>query len=97
MPPAAATRGTVGTSRGPAPRVVSEEVQLRRLLAAMSAMRDGNFRRRLTPASDGVLGELALVYNDIADRQQHLTSELARVRRAAGRDGRHAERTPVTA
>ena len=92
MPPAAATRGTVGTSRGPAPRVVSEEVQLRRLLAAMSAMRDGNFRRRLTPASDGVLGELALVYNDIADRQQHLTSELARVRRAAGRDGRHAER-----
>ena len=28
MPPAAATRGTVGTSRGPAPRVVSEEVRV---------------------------------------------------------------------
>ncbi|RYU10477.1 HAMP domain-containing protein, partial [Nocardioides iriomotensis] len=92
MPPAATTTRTGRTTRARAPRVVSEEVQLRRLLEALTAMRDGNFRRRLTPASDGVLGELALVYNDIADRQQHLASELARVRRAAGRDGRHDER-----
>ena len=67
-------------------------MQLRRLLEAMTAMRDGNFRRRITPASEGLLAELATVYNDIADRQQHLAKELTRVRRAAGQQGRHDER-----
>ena len=67
-------------------------MQLRRVLDAMQAMRDGNFRRRLPVSSDGLLGELAAAYNDIAERQQHLASELSRVRRVAGRDGKHTER-----
>ena len=54
----------------------------------MKAMRDGNFSRRLPPTGSGVLAELAMVYNEIADRQQHLATELNRVRRVAGRDGR---------
>ena len=33
-----------------------------------------------------------MAYNEIAERQQHLTSELARVQRVAGREGRHSER-----
>src|SRR5262245_52987791 len=70
----------------------SDEAQLRRLLDAMTAMRDGNFRRRVPSDSDGIIGELASVYNDIADRQEHLAKELARVRRAAGTQGRHDER-----
>ncbi|HEU4512078.1 MAG TPA: HAMP domain-containing protein [Nocardioidaceae bacterium] len=69
-----------------------DEAQLRRLLEAMTAMRDGNFRKRLTVGGDGVLGELAAVYNEIAERQQHLASELTRVHRVAGREGRHTER-----
>ncbi|MGH3372399.1 MAG: HAMP domain-containing protein, partial [Nocardioidaceae bacterium] len=76
---------------GPPPGTV-DGAQLRRLLAAMTAMRDGNFRKRLPILGEGVLGELAVVYNEIADRQQHLTSELVRVHRVAGREGRHTER-----
>ena len=94
MPRAAA--GTKRTGTGSTARsernVGNDDVQLRRVLDAMQAMRDGNFRRRLPVSSDGVLGELAAAYNDIAERQQHLASELSRVRRVAGRDGKHTER-----
>ena len=61
--------------------------QLRRLLAALDAMRDGNFRKRLPVSGDGLAAELAIAYNEIAERQQHILSELTRVRRVAGREG----------
>ncbi|GFH39362.1 HAMP domain-containing protein [Streptomyces pacificus] len=65
---------------------------LNRLLAALSAMRDGNFRKRLTVSGDGVMAEIAAVYNEVADRNLHLTGELARVRRVVGREGKLTER-----
>ncbi|WP_069169091.1 HAMP domain-containing protein [Streptomyces griseus] len=65
---------------------------LHRLLAALVAMRDGNFRRRLTVSGDGVLTEIAAVFNEVADRNLHLTGELARVRRMVGREGKLTER-----
>ncbi|MFF4652517.1 HAMP domain-containing protein [Streptomyces sp. NPDC001380] len=55
-------------------------------------MRDGNFRRRLTVPGDGVMAEIAAVFNEVAERNQHLTGELARVRRVVGREGRLSER-----
>ncbi|NBE53148.1 HAMP domain-containing protein [Streptomyces sp. YC537] len=55
-------------------------------------MRDGNFRKRLTVANDGVMAEIAAVFNEVADRNLHLTSELARVRRVVGREGKLTER-----
>ncbi|MFC7494074.1 MULTISPECIES: HAMP domain-containing protein [unclassified Nocardioides] len=85
----AARRAGRGTTSAAPPD--TDEVQLRRLLDAMAEMRDGNFRRRL-PASDGLVGELAGLYNDIAERQDHLARELTRVRRAAGKQGKHEER-----
>ncbi|QNE74601.1 HAMP domain-containing protein [Streptomyces finlayi] len=65
---------------------------LNRLLSALVAMRDGNFRRRLTVSGDGVLTEVAAVFNEVADRNLHLTGELARVRRVVGREGKLTER-----
>nr|WTB34079.1 HAMP domain-containing protein [Streptomyces sp. NBC_00830] len=65
---------------------------LNRLLAGLVAMRDGNFRRRLTVSGDGVMTELAAVFNEVADRNLHLTGELARVRRVVGREGKLTER-----
>jgi hypothetical protein len=72
--------------------LVDEQRRLRQLRDAMTAMRDGTFTKRLTVTDDGVLAEIATLYNEIADRQRHLASELGRVRRLAGRDGRHEER-----
>ncbi|MEV6312931.1 HAMP domain-containing protein [Streptomyces sp. NPDC051840] len=65
---------------------------LNRLLSGLVAMRDGNFRRRLTVSGDGVLTEIAAVFNEVADRNLHLTGELARVRRVVGREGKLTER-----
>nr|BFD82315.1 HAMP domain-containing protein [Streptomyces sp. Xyl84] len=65
---------------------------LNRLLAALAGMRDGNFRKRLTVSGDGVMSEIAAVFNEVADRNLHLTGELARVRRMVGREGKLTER-----
>ncbi|MFD7866543.1 HAMP domain-containing protein [Streptomyces sp. NPDC057682] len=65
---------------------------LNRLLSGLVAMRDGNFRRRVTVSGDGIMAELAAVFNEVADRNVHLTGELARVRRVVGREGKLTER-----
>ncbi|MCQ4212858.1 MULTISPECIES: HAMP domain-containing protein [Streptomyces] len=65
---------------------------LNRLLAGLVAMRDGNFRKRLTVNGDGVMAEIAAVFNEVADRNLHLTGELSRVRRMVGREGKLTER-----
>ena len=58
----------------------------------MNAMRDGNFRKRLPVSGEGLGAELAMTFNEIADRQLHILAELSRVQRVAGREGRHSER-----
>jgi HAMP domain-containing protein/signal transduction histidine kinase len=69
-----------------------DTVALNRLLAALVAMRDGNFRKRLTVSGDGVMSEISAVFNEVADRNLHLTGELSRVRRMVGREGKLTER-----
>ncbi|MEU3094819.1 HAMP domain-containing protein [Streptomyces sp. NPDC006967] len=103
MESGAATRGTKttrakggqslskpGRARGGTTTV--DTAALNRLMTALVAMRDGNFRRRLTVSGDGVMSEIAAVFNEVADRNLHLTGELARVRRMVGREGKLAER-----
>ncbi|MFJ5547233.1 HAMP domain-containing protein [Streptomyces sp. NPDC093225] len=69
-----------------------DSAALDRLLVALVSMRDGNFRKRLTVSGDGVMAEIAAVYNEVADRNLHLTGEIARVRRMVGREGKLSER-----
>jgi HAMP domain-containing protein len=79
-----------GRSRGGTTEV--DTAALHRLLGALAAMRDGNFRRRLTVTGDDVMAEISAVFNEVADRNLHLTGELARVRRVVGREGKLTER-----
>ncbi|MFF1416422.1 HAMP domain-containing protein [Streptomyces sp. NPDC058280] len=69
-----------------------DAAELSRLLTALVSMRDGNFRKRLTVSDDDVMAEIAAVFNEVADRNLHLTGELARVRRMVGREGKLTER-----
>ncbi|GGK90121.1 HAMP domain-containing protein [Streptomyces flaveus] len=102
MESGAATRGTKARAKGGEslsnrrkPRNGTTEVDtaaLNRLLVALEAMRDGNFRKRLTVSGDGVMSEIAAVFNEVADRNLHLTGELSRVRRMVGREGKLTER-----
>ncbi|MFF4210082.1 HAMP domain-containing protein [Streptomyces sp. NPDC001796] len=102
MESGAATRGTktrakggqsLGNQRaGRGATTTVDTAALNRLLAALVSMRDGNFRKRLTVSGDGVMSEIAAVFNEVADRNMHLTGELARVRRVVGREGKLTER-----
>ncbi|XUL91523.1 HAMP domain-containing protein [Streptomyces galilaeus] len=102
MESGAATRATKTRAKGGQslknqrkPRNGTTEVDaasLDRLLTALVAMRDGNFRKRLTVSGDGVMSEIAAVFNEVADRNLHLTGELSRVRRMVGREGKLTER-----
>jgi HAMP domain-containing protein/signal transduction histidine kinase/CheY-like chemotaxis protein len=65
---------------------------LRELLIALTAVRDGNFKTRLSENKPGVLGEIATVFNEVVDRKLHLIRELERVRKVVGRDGKLTER-----
>ncbi|MFE6774713.1 HAMP domain-containing protein [Streptomyces sp. NPDC057702] len=85
------TRAKSGRTRANGTTEV-DTAALNRLLTALTAMRDGNFRKRLTVSGDGVMSEIAAVFNEVADRNLQLTGELARVRRVVGREGKLTER-----
>ncbi|MFE1286706.1 HAMP domain-containing protein [Streptomyces sp. NPDC058751] len=91
----ARAKGGQSLNSGRTPRNGTTEVDtaaLNRLLAALVSMRDGNFRKRLTVSGDGVMSEISAVFNEVADRNLHLTGELSRVRRVVGREGKLTER-----
>ncbi|MEU6776921.1 HAMP domain-containing protein [Streptomyces sp. NPDC046759] len=98
MESGAATRGTKTRAKGGpslgkrGDTTAVDTAALNRLLVALVAMRDGNFRKRLTVSGDGVMSEIAAVFNEVADRNLHLTGELSRVRRTVGREGKLTER-----
>ncbi|MCC5474035.1 HAMP domain-containing protein [Streptomyces sp. NPDC059680] len=98
MESGAATRGTKTRAKGGpslgkrGDTTAVDTAALNRLLAALVSMRDGNFRKRLTVSGDGVMSEIAAVFNEVADRNLHLTGELSRVRRMVGREGKLTER-----
>ncbi|MFI9201662.1 HAMP domain-containing protein [Streptomyces sp. NPDC053048] len=92
----ASTRAKGGRSR-PNGTTEVDTAALHRLLSALEAMRDGNFRKRLTVSGDGVMAEVAAVFNEVADRNLQLTGELARVRRVVGREGKLTERLELGA
>ncbi len=102
MESGAATRGTKTRAKGGQSlrnerktrggTTAVDTASLNRLLAALVSMRDGNFRKRLTVSGDGVMSEIAAVFNEVADRNLHLTGELSRVRRVVGREGKLTER-----
>ncbi|MFE4967703.1 HAMP domain-containing protein [Streptomyces sp. NPDC056660] len=101
MESGAAARGTkarakggpsLSRQRGGDGTTTVDTAALNRLLVALTSMRDGNFRKRLTVSGDGVMSEIAAVFNEVADRNLHLTGELSRVRRVVGREGKLTER-----
>ncbi|WP_328648528.1 HAMP domain-containing protein [Amycolatopsis sp. NBC_00348] len=63
------------------------EQELRRLLAGLTAVRDGDFGIRLPGETDGLLGEIATVFNGMADQLSLFTSEVTRVAREVGSEG----------
>ncbi|MGM1060414.1 HAMP domain-containing protein [Saccharothrix sp. Mg75] len=66
----------------------ADQPELRQLLAGLTAVRDGDFGTRLPDDSGGLLGEIATVFNGMVDQLSLFTSEVTRVAREVGTDGR---------
>jgi HAMP domain-containing protein/CheY-like chemotaxis protein/signal transduction histidine kinase len=69
------------------------QTQLDRLVAALTAARDGDFTVRLR--AEGALTEVADAFNALVERNQRVTKELIRIGKVVGREGRINERASV--
>ena len=69
-----------------------DEADLRSVLDALCALRDGDFETRLDTSGDDVMAEIASVFNEVQSRAGHLTGELVRVQREVRHEGRIDER-----
>jgi len=65
------------------------------LLAALRALRAGDFRARLPVDRPGLAGSVAEAFNDVAELNQRTTGELRRISRAVGREGRISHRVSI--
>ena len=71
------------------------EAQLRLLLGAMTAAKDGDFTVRLPVAPDGLLAEIFETFNRYVELNQQVTDEHIRIRRVIGQEGHMGERASV--
>ncbi|WP_159400452.1 HAMP domain-containing protein, partial [Streptomyces sp. XY431] len=87
---AAGRTGRTGRADGPEQpdRPEQPDQVLRQLLAGLTAVRDGDFRTRLGSDLPGVPGEIATVFNGMVEQLARVTSEVTRVAREVGSEGR---------
>jgi signal transduction histidine kinase/CheY-like chemotaxis protein/HAMP domain-containing protein len=65
-----------------------DESGLEQLLAGLTAVRGGDFSTRLPETGDPLMDQIATVFNGMADQLDQFTSEVTRVAREVGSEGR---------
>src|SRR4051794_32633085 len=70
-----------------APAGIAPREQLRTLLQAVKAARQGNFSVRIPVNQEGILGEIGEVLNDIFELNENMSTELTRVAKIVGQEG----------
>ncbi len=74
----------------------ADDARLRQLLEALTAARRGDFAMRLPFArGTGLMSEIARSFNEVAARNEALTTEIVRLERVVGREGRMTERASL--
>jgi len=70
-------------------------LDLRELLRALQAVRDGDFSVRLPSDLTGLTGKIADTFNEIVVSNQHMTDELERAGQIVGKEGKTRHRMTV--
>ncbi|HXC59383.1 MAG TPA: HAMP domain-containing protein [Steroidobacteraceae bacterium] len=73
-------------------KLEGDELDVRRLLRVLQALRDGDFSARLPSDRAGLSGKVADLVNDIAATNQRLAREIERAGQLVGKDGRTRHR-----
>jgi HAMP domain-containing protein/signal transduction histidine kinase/CheY-like chemotaxis protein len=77
---------------GPAGRDLNEPIHLEPFLSALVSLKQGDFGARLPVGWTGISGKVADTFNQVAEMMQLSTSELSRISRVVGKEGRIQER-----
>ncbi len=76
-------------------KVGANDAQLNELLAALRAVRNGDFSVRLGYTADGMMNEIASAFNQVAILNEQITGELVRINTVVGLEGNMAERASL--
>jgi len=87
----------VGTKRARKESSDRSNPELKAILKALQAVRDGDFGVKLPGDWTGLTGRIADTVNEIVYQNRRLAEELSRVGQQVGREGRTRERIPPTA
>ncbi|HEV7715038.1 MAG TPA: methyl-accepting chemotaxis protein, partial [Steroidobacteraceae bacterium] len=71
------------------------DVNMRKLLRALQAVRDGDFSVRLPSDQTGLVGKVADTFNEIVIANQRMSRELERAGQAVGKDGKTRHRVSI--
>ena len=74
-----------GSGDGQAP---AADFDLKKLLRALQAVRDGDFSVRLATDQTGLAGKIAYTFNELVSCNQHLCRELERAGQMVGKEGK---------
>jgi signal transduction histidine kinase/HAMP domain-containing protein/ActR/RegA family two-component response regulator len=74
------------------PGVSLDQAELAAAIKVLRSVRDGDLRARLDVPPGSAWADVAVLFNDIVDRQQFMCADISRVCTAVGRDGRLGER-----
>src|SRR5215468_2293042 len=69
-----------------------DQLDVGKVLAALEALKKGNFSTRLPVAWTGIAGKVADSFNGVAELMSNSTEELSRISRVVGKEGRIQER-----
>jgi len=92
-----------GERNGKAPQreaqvIISEsdgELSRTDLLAALTALKKGNYNVRLPSDLEGLDGKIADAFNEVIEMNQRLAGEIERVSRVVGKEGKISERVAI--
>ena len=84
------TNGSGASAQG-----TGEALDLRQLLRALQAVRDGDFSARLPGDGTGLGGKIADTFNEIVGANQRMAGELERVGEVVGKRGKTRQRVSV--
>src|SRR6478752_6774072 len=79
-------------ANGEPKRAAESELDLRKLLRALQAVRDGDFSVRLPSDQTGLAGKVADTFNEIVTSNQRMARELERAGQTVGKDGKTKHR-----
>src|SRR5262245_26813741 len=78
-----------------APQSKEGPLDAEQILAALVALKKGDFNARLPLDWTGVAGKVADTFNEVAEMMAHSTGQLSRISRLVGKEGRIQERLGV--